>query len=650
MFAKKHIISVLMSSAISVSLIPCAHSKFTVLYPTDKDTLVAGRSVDCLWTGDPAYNVSIYVTTDGGINWETVATGVNSDHWSWAVPFYENLDIQVKIVNSYTVPPHLLWEIPGAHNAEVRSVAFSPGDNYIMSVSSLPEIKLWDTQTSQLIKSFDLSGDVNTVYQACFYGNTDTVLVAANGAVLVVSVPGNTVTAIMDDSVKNVVRAVAGSPGKHAVAAASNTGPGIDDGIVAVLDINSGKRIADFRNDDLSQIRCVSFSHDGSRLIFGDYNGRLNVVNPENGSRLAEMNGHGDNGLSRLIYSCSYSGDGSLAVSAGGDMTVRVWDMAKEAEIAKMGSHSSQVWKAVFHPSLNWVLSASLDSMLIQWDCVNGSLQGSPLNHGGEVLSAGYSSDGSLFVSGGRNNAVRLWKNFGTFTDSAIVKPTALYPATVSIPDIVCYTGDVIRFPVVVSIPSEVPQSKLSDLEYKCRFDFPVRCLEVRSPDGDQVIQQPRDTVGHSAVLTGQAESRYYYKARVLNSQVESDTLTIVYFDFINSDEFLVTKDDGKIVVLNRCQALNGRSFQIGSRFSAALCPNPCAGKLKVGIECPESGPLHWRLADASGKEIETGEIKRNNSNGEMLELDVGGIIPGKYFLSVESANMLISSPLIIIR
>ncbi len=61
---------------------------FTVVSPNGGETWLVGETHNITWTHQGSYttNVDIYLTTDGGSNWMTLASAVpNNDSWSWTI-------------------------------------------------------------------------------------------------------------------------------------------------------------------------------------------------------------------------------------------------------------------------------------------------------------------------------------------------------------------------------------------------------------------------------------------------------------------------------------------------------------------------------------------------------------------------------------
>ena len=81
----------------------------------------------------------------------------------------------------------------------------------------------------------------------------------------------------------------------------------------------------------------------------------------------ADLAGHG-----ATINGLAISPDGAWLLSASWDYTIRLWDLARQAEIKVLEGHAASVNAVVFAPDGKTAFSGSWDQKIIEWDLVAG--------------------------------------------------------------------------------------------------------------------------------------------------------------------------------------------------------------------------------------------------------------------------------------
>ncbi|MGI8807606.1 MAG: KGGVGR-motif variant AAA ATPase [Acidimicrobiales bacterium] len=113
-------------------------------------------------------------------------------------------------------------------------------------------------------------------------------------------------------------------------------------GTVRVVDLAAGEVVAELFH---SGAGAVAWSPDGTRLASGGDDGTVRTWDPATGAEVARFEGHGD-----WVQAVAWSPDGTRLASGGDDGTVRTWDPATGAEVARFEGHRSGVRAVAWSP------------------------------------------------------------------------------------------------------------------------------------------------------------------------------------------------------------------------------------------------------------------------------------------------------------
>jgi WD40 repeat protein/serine/threonine protein kinase len=332
---------------------------------------------------------------------------------------------------------------------EVNGVAFSPDGERLASAGGDGTIKIWNSRTGDLVRTFNAHTD--SVVSLAFH--PDGKHLASRGADLTVKVwdltaTGQAVWTEPCDATRKFGSAytIAFSPDGQQVAAAT-------DGVVKVWDWKNRQLLRSLPGGDFHTIS-VAFSGDG-RLATGGFREGLKLWDPDTGTLLRAVPAH-DSAISALAFSAdgkwlasagydrtvklsdsttgrllqnllhpgnqvecvAISPDGPRLASGGEDKTVRVWDATTGREILGLRGHTDRCGCLAFSPDGHRLASASFDGTIRIWD-------GTPLRvdeprqetltfteHSDEIRSVAFSSDASdglRIASTGTDGLVKVW-------------------------------------------------------------------------------------------------------------------------------------------------------------------------------------------------------------------------------------------------
>ena len=161
----------------------------------------------------------------------------------------------------------------------------------------------------------------------------------------------------------------------------------------------------------------AAFSPDGRVVVSGGSDGIGRVHNPETGQLLATLVGH-----EQAITALNFSHDGTRLVTASGDRTARVWNPASwyrkraagtsppslSSEVTLVG-HKAGLLSAEFSPDGSLVLTGGHDRDVHVWDAQTGECLVTHVGNRGAVNVARFLSRGFLVATAGSDGTARVW-------------------------------------------------------------------------------------------------------------------------------------------------------------------------------------------------------------------------------------------------
>jgi WD40 repeat protein len=119
---------------------------------------------------------------------------------------------------------------------------------------------------------------------------------------------------------------------------------------------------------------------------------------------LAKLEGHKER-----VWRAVFSPDGQRIVTASEDHTARVWNAANGKLLTALEGHTNKVWQAAFSPDGQRIVTASEDRTARVWNAFNGQLLAKLEGHTDDLNQAAFSPDGQRIVTASDDHTARVW-------------------------------------------------------------------------------------------------------------------------------------------------------------------------------------------------------------------------------------------------
>jgi WD40 repeat protein len=285
------------------------------------------------------------------------------------------------------------------HEEGVNCVHFTPDGRRLLSAANDGTARVWDAASGQEL--------------ACLVGHRERVsdLACSPDGRLLASASNDGTVRVWDwgaglELHQHKVPSGSATPlafspdGRHLLAAAEG---------VKCWDAHSGEAVATF----LVAGRKGAFSADGRQLAiatWGETDGHvIRVFDLARGAEVAACRGHTDQ-----VEALAFAPDGARLASASFDKTVRVWDAATGAATAVLRGHDHWVLGVAFAPDGRRLVSGSWDQTARVWDAATGRELACLAGHQKQVYAVAFSPDGSRVATGSSDQTVRVWDAEGT--------------------------------------------------------------------------------------------------------------------------------------------------------------------------------------------------------------------------------------------
>lgn len=166
-------------------------------------------------------------------------------------------------------------------------------------------------------------------------------------------------------------------------------------------------------------VKSVAFSPDSQILASGSWDKTIKLWDASTGAELCSLSGH-----KLQVSAIAFSPDGRLLASASFDRTVRLYllpssqpselrslpNLQATALHTTLSGHCGHVFCVAFSPDGKTIATGSNDNTIKLWDTNSGQATRTLLGHSWSVVAVAFSPDGETLLSGSWDKTVKIWK------------------------------------------------------------------------------------------------------------------------------------------------------------------------------------------------------------------------------------------------
>jgi WD40 repeat protein len=295
----------------------------------------------------------------------------------------------------------------------LHCVALSPDGRRAVSGGQDGCVRLWDVASGKEVRP--VTGPTGLAYQVAFSPDGSHLLAAGVDQIVRLWDIGLRKEPRRFEGHTDPVISVALSPdGRRALSASCTHLPFVPQpansdrttGPWRLWDVPTGKEIRRFSGPSTLGAGSAAFSPDGRRALTS-CRSQLLLWDVDSGHQLGTLPGHPGS----AVVSVAFSPDGRRALSAGGDGTVRLWQVDISQELRCFRGHTGSTTSVAFSPDGRHGVSGGYDGTVRLWDLDADQSRGRVFVkwHTDRVRAVAFGPDGKRLASAGEEGRIILW-------------------------------------------------------------------------------------------------------------------------------------------------------------------------------------------------------------------------------------------------
>ena len=162
-------------------------------------------------------------------------------------------------------------------------------------------------------------------------------------------------------------------------------------------------------------VSLARFSPSGQIIAAGNWGGGVKLLDAPDLNELKTLRGHRDKigGISwfpnATLPTHNIPSSAINLATSGGEGDIHLWSLDQDTPISTLSGHTARVARIEFHPSGQYLASASSDTTWRLWDVATTSELLLQEGHSREVYALSFNTDGSLLATAGLDSIGRIW-------------------------------------------------------------------------------------------------------------------------------------------------------------------------------------------------------------------------------------------------